>query len=129
MTDKILIVTNPDDTLIDGIRLLLVDLTAEQSQLVSNALLTANCKFSIINYAWTTNDSVEWLIDKKHKSDIIIFNADASNDLIIGYLAAQPNSYYFGFLKSLAKINDSAIYTTDQILTLLEKATDYYDKK
>ena len=129
MTDKILVVTEPDDTLIDGVRVLLVDLSSEQSQVVSNALLTANSKYSIITYAWKVGDSVEWLIDKKTKSDIIIFNADSGIDIVIGYIAAQPNSYYFGTLKSLSKANDSAIYTTDQILMLLKKATDYYDKK
>ncbi len=133
MTDKILLVTAPDDSPIDGIRVLLVELNNEQSQIVSNALLTADTKYSIITYAWKMGDSVEWLIDKKIKSDIIIFNADATPngaiELIIGYIAAQPNSYYFGKLKSLAKANNSAIYTTDQILTLLEKAKDYYDKK
>ena len=129
MTDKILVVTAPDDTLIDGIRVVLVELDQEQSQIVSNALLTANTRYSIITYAWKMGDSIEWLIDKKLKSDIVIFNADSGNELITGYIAAQPNSYYFGNLKSLAKANDSAIYTTDQILTLLEKAQDYYDKK
>jgi hypothetical protein len=133
MTDKILLVTAPDDSPIDGIRVLLVELTSDQSQIVSNALLTADTRYSIITYAWKMGDSVEWLLDKKIKSDIIIFNADATPngaiELIIGYIAAQPNSYYFGNLKSLAKANDSAIYTTDQILTLLEKAKNHYDKK
>lgn len=128
MTDKVLVVTAPDDSLIDGIRVLLVELNSEQSQIVSNSLLTVDTPYAIVAYAWKTADSVEWLLDKKSKSDIIIFNAEA-DELIVGYIAAQPNSYYFGNLKSLAKANDSAIYTTDQILTLLEKAKDYYDKK
>jgi hypothetical protein len=131
MTDKILLVTAPDDSPIDGIRVLLVELTSDQSQIVSNALLTADTRYSIITYAWKMGDPIEWLIDKKTKSDIIIFNADTNSavELIIGYIAAQPNSYYFGNLKSLAKANNSAIYTTDQILSLLEKAKNYYDKK
>jgi hypothetical protein len=131
MTDKILLVTAPDDSSIDGIRVLLVELTSDQSQIVSNALLTADTRYSIITYSWKMGDPIEWLLDKKTKSDIIIFNADVTSavELIIGYIAAQPNSYYFGNLKSLAKANDSAIYTTDQILSLLEKAKNYYDKK
>jgi hypothetical protein len=132
MTDKILVVTAPDDTPIDGIRVLLVELNEEQSQIVSNALLTSTSKYDIITYAWKMGDSVSWLIDKKTKSDIIIFNADATPngaiELIIGYIAAQPNSYYFGNLKSLSEANDSAIYTTDHILQILENAKDYYDK-
>jgi hypothetical protein len=133
MTDKILVVTAPDDSLIDGIRVLLVELSNDQSLVVSNALLTADTKYSIITYAWKMGDSIEWLLDKKSKSDIIIFNADAAAngaiELIIGYIAAQPNSYYFGNLKSLVLANDSAIYTADHILSLLERAKNYYDKK
>jgi hypothetical protein len=133
MTDKILVVTAPDDSLIDGIRVLLVELSNDQSLVVSNALLTADTKYSIITYAWKMGDSIEWLLDKKSKSDIIIFNADAAAngaiELIIGYIAAQPNSYYFGNLKSLVLANDSAIYTADHILSILERAKNYYDKK
>jgi len=133
MTDKILVVTAPDDSLIDGIRVLLIELSNDQSLVVSNALLTADTKYSIITYAWKMGDSIEWLLDKKSKSDIIIFNADAAAngaiELIIGYIAAQPNSYYFGNLKSLVLSNDSAIYTADHILSLLERAKNYYDKK
>jgi len=133
MTDKILVVTAPDDSLIDGIRVLLIELSNDQSLVVSNALLTADTKYSIITYAWKMGDSIEWLLDKKSKSDIIIFNADAAAngaiELIIGYIAAQPNSYYFGNLKSLVLANDSAIYTADHILSLLERAKNYYDKK
>ena len=125
MSDKILVVTAPDDSPIDGIRVLLVELNGEQSQVVSNALLTSDTKYSIITYAWKMGDSVEWLLDKKSKSDIIIFNADVQNngaiELIIGYIAAQPQSYYFGTLRDLHLANNRAIYNTNDILSLLEK--------
>jgi hypothetical protein len=42
MTDKILVVTPPDDTPLDGIRVLHVQLTEEQRQIVSSAMLNAN---------------------------------------------------------------------------------------
>lgn len=129
MSDKILVVTAPDDSPIDGIRVLLVELNGEQSQIVSNALLTSDTKYSIITYAWKMGDSVEWLLDKKNKSDIIIFNADVQNngatELIIGYIAAQPQSYYFGTLRDLHLANDRAIYNTDDILSLLEKTVKH----
>ena len=66
--------------------------------------------------------------DKKHKSDIIIFNADSDNDIVVGYLAAQTNSYYFGNLKLLSTVNRSAIYNTDQLYDLLEKLIGHYVK-
>jgi hypothetical protein len=42
-------------------------------------------------------------------------------ELIIGYIAAQPQSYYFGTLRDLHLANDRAIYNTNDILSLLEK--------
>ena len=38
MTDKVLLVTAPDDTPIDAIRILLVDLVPEHTQMISDAL-------------------------------------------------------------------------------------------
>jgi hypothetical protein len=121
MTDKILVITNPDDASLDGIRILAVNLTQEQGQIVSNALLQFdNFSINILNYVWKTSDSVAWLLDKKIKSDVIIFNADAEDNTITGYLSAQSKSYYFGTLKDLHLVNDRAIYSTEDVLTLLE---------
>ena len=133
MSDKVIVVTPPDDVLIDGLRILLVDLTTEQSQIVSNALLEVNSPYSIVNYVWKMGDSIEWMMDKKVKSDLIIFNCDQSNngaiELIIGYIAAQPNSHYFGTLRDLHLVNNSAIYNTDQIITILENAIHNHAKQ
>jgi hypothetical protein len=121
MTDKILVITTPDDAPLDGIRILAVNLTQEQGQIVSNALLQFdNFSINILNYVWRTSDSVAWLLDKKIKSDVIIFNADAEDNTITGYLSAQSKSYYFGTLKDLHLANDRAIYSTEDVLTLLE---------
>jgi hypothetical protein len=121
MSDKILVVTAPDDTTLDGIRILHVNLSEEQRQIVSNAMLQSDVPNTIINYVWNTNDPVSWLLDKKSKCNIILFNADSSLDLIVGYFAAHPQSYYFGTLRDLHLVNDRAIYNTDDILSLLEK--------
>lgn len=125
MSDKILVVTPPDDTLLNGIRILHVELTEEQSQIASTALINSNTQHTIINYVWKMGDSIEWLIDKITKSNFILFNADSgANDLIIGYIAAQPNSYYFGTLRDLNLVNNSVIYNADQIINLLENHTN-----
>jgi len=125
MSDKILVVTPPDDTLLNGIRILHVELTEEQSQIASSALINSNTQHTIINYVWKMSDSVEWLLDKITKSNFILFNADSgANDLIIGYIAAQPNSYYFGTLRDLNLVNNSVIYNADQIINLLENHTN-----
>jgi len=121
MTDKILVVTAPDDVQLDGVRILAVNLTQEQGQIISNALLQFdNFSVNILNYVWKTGDDIDWLLDKKIKSDVIIFNADTDNNTITGYLSAQSKSYYFGTLKDLHLANDRAIYSTSDVLTLLE---------
>jgi hypothetical protein len=124
--DKVILVTAPDDLLVDGIRILLVDLDGEQQQIISNALTELSTMPAMILYLWNTSNPVNWLLDKKIKSDVIIFNANSENDVIIGYMAAQRNSYYFGTLKSLSEVNKSAIYTVDQVSTILENIIKQY---
>jgi hypothetical protein len=128
MSDKILVVTPPDDTLINGVRILHVELNEEQSVIVSSALMNSNTQHTVVNYVWKMGDPVEWLLDKVLKSDFILFNADSPNngatDLIIGYIAAQPNSYYFGNLRALNLVNSSVIYNSDQIINILENHTN-----
>ena len=126
MTDRILVVTPPDDTLLQGIRILHVNLNEEQSSIVSNALLQLELPHNIINYVFKMGNSIEWLLDKSTKCDIIIFNADNSRsdaglDVVLGWIAAQPQSHYFGRLKDLHLANDRVIYTSEDVLTLLEK--------
>ena len=120
MTDKVLLVTAPDDVLVDGIRVLLVDIIPEQQQIISDALTQLDNITDIILYVWQNNNDSKWLLDKKLKSDAIIFNANSENDVIIGYMAAQSNSHYFGTLKILSMVNSSTIYNIDQVLTILE---------
>ena len=117
--NKVLLITSPDDTQLDGTRILLVDLEPGQTQLVSNALTQLDNMPNIIAYIWKSGESVDWLIDKKHKSDLIIFNADSSNQTLIGYMAAQQNSCYFGTLRNLANVNKSAIYTTEDCFSVI----------
>lgn len=121
MIDKILIVTAPDDSLLDGKRILAVNLSIDQKQFISDALNQAENSKNIIVYIWNDLENLEWMLDKKQKSDLIIFNADSPNDLITGYMAAQPNSYYFGSLKSLQAVNNSAINNIDQCVDLINR--------
>jgi len=120
MKEQVLIVTEPDDTLIDGYRILLVDLDSNQSQAVSTSLLNIQLSKYVILYSWNSSNSIEWLLDKKSKCDLILFNADSYNDLVIGYFSAQPNSYYFGNLKLLAGANNSRLYAQQDCQELLE---------
>ena len=125
MSDKVIVVTPPDDILLQGIRITHIELTEEQSSIVSNALLRTEIPHTIINYVWKMGDRVDWLLDKIAKSDIVLFNADGPADpgkeIIIGWTAAQPQSYYFGTLRDLHLANDRVLYNSDDILNLLER--------
>ncbi len=126
MTDKTIVVTPPDDILLDGPRLLLVNLNQEQLQAVSTAVMTLDIEnHTVITFVWKLGDSVEWMLNTKLKSKIIIFNADMlgneSGDLINGYLLAQGNSYYFGNLKDLHMANNRVLYNSDDVKILLER--------
>lgn len=127
MSDKVILVTPPDDILVDGLRILLVDLNQTQTQLISEALTSLRSIPTIVTYVWNSNNKTDWLLDKKLKADLIIFNADSEKDAIIGYMAAQSNSCYFGTLKDLELSNNSAIYTIEDLLTLIEKTIKKYD--
>lgn len=118
MNDKVILVTPPDDVQLDGVRILLAGLSPAQQQIVSIALGKVDITATIVSYIWDSAD-FDWSIDKKHKSDLIIFNAEY-DDLVVGYLAAQRNSHYFGNLKLFNKVNSSAIYDVDHVVGILE---------
>ena len=128
MTDRILVVTAPDDTLQDGIRIAHVNLSQEHSQLISQALLQSNLPHTIINYVWNQGDSKSWLFDKILKTNLVFFNADCDQEtaLLTGWISSNPRSYYFGSLRDLNIVNDRVLYNSDDILNLLEKTVKSY---
>lgn len=127
MTNQVIIATDPDDTLLDGFRLVTVDLTPEQSKLVSDSLLEVNFSETVIFYNWKFGENIEWLLDKKNKSDVIIFNADSLDQTLVGYMSAQKNSYYIGTLKSVALANKNAIYSSNDLKKLLDNKLNHYE--
>ena len=129
MTAKILVITPPDDTVLQGLRITHVNLTNEQTAIVSQAILKNNLSHNVINYVWHIGNPISWLLQMKSKSNLIIFNADSDSesDMITGYLAADPRSYYFGTLRDLHVANDRVILNSDEILNLLETISKYHD--
>jgi hypothetical protein len=125
MTEKVLIVSTPDDVLDDGFRILFVDLNEEQGSIISQAISNITINQTLIAYTWKYGDPTDWLLDKKHKSDLIFFNAESQNDTITGYMAAQKNSYYFGTLRDLSGVNKSAVYDASQCKEILERQINY----
>jgi len=127
MNDKVVLVTPPDDIQIDGIRILTVNLIPEQTQIISDSLNSIAVGHSMIIYLWKNGEDLDWLFDKKHKSHLIIFNADDFNESLTGYFAAQKKSAYFGNLKNLHKVNTSAIYSVEDCVSLLNLIIDQYE--
>lgn len=121
MNNNIIAVTPPDDVLQDGSRLLLVDLSEEQMSIISKAINEITEFDNLIFYIWQRGNNHEWLLDKKQKSDLIIFNADSDDQVTVGYMAAQSNSCYFGTLKNLSKSNNNAIYDITQVVEIFER--------
>jgi hypothetical protein len=105
----------------------LVNLTTDQTQLLSEALSKIDHMPVTVLYIWTNGDT-NWLFDKKHKSNQIIFNAEHQNQIITGYMAAQRDSAYFGTLKDLDKVNIKAIYNIDDCIKLLETVIGNYEQ-
>lgn len=126
MDDKIVLITEPDDIQLDGIRILLVDLTQDQTQFLSTALGKLEKLPNLIIYS-AENSNINWLLDKKNKSKLIIFNADSDNHLLVGYMVAQPNSIYFGNLKILSEVNNRVIYSIEDLVNLLNKVIGNYE--
>ena len=120
MKNKITIITPPDDVTEDGIRILVYGCKEEQTLLISSVIYEIKeCKPTII-YVCNGQDNSEWALDKKLKCSIIIFNADTEDQTMIGYLAAQPNSYYFGELRTINLVNSNRIHTKEQLQQLME---------
>lgn len=125
MTNRIVLVTQPDDVLDLGIRILVIDLTIEQSNELSEALKNLDTDDDIIVYKWTFGDDIQWCIDKIYKADLIFFNAESQNQTIAGFLAAQKKSAYFGNLMSLKDVNKSVVYDRDSCLNFLNQKLKY----
>ena len=123
MTNKIVIVTPPDDVLYDGFRILLVDLNQNQTQLISKALYDIDNLSNTIVYVYNLGNDTTWLFDKILKSHLIIFDAESKDQALAGYLTSKNNAHYFGTQKTLQKIANSAIYDNNDIRTLIEEYT------
>jgi hypothetical protein len=122
-----IIITPPDDVLLDCVRLLCIDLDHNQSQLVSSSITDIDYTGTVGIYIWNSSDPIEWLLDKKSKADIILFNAESTNEIIVGYMAAQKNAYYFGNLKLLAAASGKNIYGKYDLDKLVKEVLENYE--
>ena len=126
--NKLLLVTPPDDILTEGLRILLVGISHDRTNLISSALTQLPSIPNTILYMWASGNDIAWLMDKKAKSQLIIFDAETLSGELIGYFSAQINSYYFGHLRDLGIINNNSILDVDQCYQILENAITTYEK-
>ena len=126
--NKLILVTPPDDISTDGLRILLVGIQQERTNLISSALTQLPSIPNTVLYLWNTGNDIEWLLDKKRKSHLIIFDVDNLPGELVGYLAAQINSYYFGHIRELGIINNNSILDVNQCYELLENTITTYEK-
>lgn len=129
MNDQITLVTSPDDVYHDAIRVLLVDLNTEQTQTVSSALVSYETVPPIVVYVWKSSDNISWLLDKKLKSQVIVFNAESDKLELVGYFASMPASYYFGKLRDLSIINKRNIYGVEDFKELITNQIEHYETR
>jgi hypothetical protein len=113
------VVTPPDDVLIPSKRILLVNLTAEQTGIISNALLTSENQDPAVIYVWQSGQCSDWVLDKKIKSNLIVFDANAEDCLITGIMACDTKAHYFGTLFNYRSINTNAIVDIAKLKKLL----------
>jgi hypothetical protein len=129
MNEKVVIITPPDDTFLNGLRIFLFDLTNNQSETLSKSILELDLTdLDIIIYKFQTENDIEWFFDKIHKCDLFIFNADSINQTIVGYLAHNSNSYYFGDLRDLYRVNNRVLYKQEDCVKLLNLYTEKYER-
>jgi hypothetical protein len=128
MTDKVLLITEPDDSYIEGLRFLLFDLDHSQYEIFSQSLLTFKSLPTVIIYNSTASTTPQWTIDKIIKSDLILFNANSEHQQLVGYICSKTKSYYFGELRDLGLVNKSVIFDSHQLKELLEKTFETYGK-
>lgn len=127
MNDRVILVTPQDDVLVNGPRILVANLTPDQSKIVSDILLNIKLESTVILYAWNNGDSIEWLLDKVYKSGMIIFNAD-HDTAATGFLSSFGKSYYFGNLKELSSMNPRTIFAFDDCRNLLDSYIGNYEQ-
>jgi hypothetical protein len=123
MLGSVMVVTPPDDLLEDSSRILCIDLDQIQTGMISKCLSNIDFSRNIVIYMWKSNDSYEWLADKKEKADLVIFNANMNN-MLVGYLAGLKNSFYFGNLKDIDKFNTRCIFDLDTLIDILQKVIE-----
>ena len=127
MTDKIIVITPPDDVLQNGFRILAVDLTGEQLNYLSSAIQDLGTTDNVIVFVWKVGYDVNWALDKSYKSNAIIFNADSIDQTLIGLLAGKKKSAYFGELRSIKEVNKSVLHDREQCFNFLDNLLGSYE--
>ena len=128
MSNKISLVSFPDDLNQDSLRICLIGLNQSQTSIISDSLNLLDYAPDTIIYVWNGED-YSWLMDKKLKSELLIFNAEYENQELVGYFSAHTNAYYLGNLKTLSIINKRVIHDVDQLILILKESIIKYEQQ
>lgn len=119
--NKVYLVTAPDDVTYDSIKIICVGLDENQREIVSQTLQRFETVPTTVLYVWNNGESQEWLLEKKQKCDLIIFNANNEDKALVGYFAAHDKAYYMGELGTLSYVNNRVIHDTDECHQLIKE--------
>lgn len=123
-----MIVTPPDDVFRPGFRILTANLTTDQLNEISLSINRLETESDIIVYVWKNGSDVNWLLDKIYKSNSIFFNADDFDQTLVGFLASQRKSSYFGNLKTIKEVNNSIVFDSIQCTEVLNRQLGIYEQ-
>lgn len=119
--NKVFLVTAPDDVTYDSKKIICVGLDENQREIVSQTLQRFESLPTTVLYVWNNHESQEWLLDKKQKCDLILFNANNEDKALVGYFAAHDKAYYMGELGILSTVTNRIIHDTDQCYDLIKE--------
>lgn len=120
MSEKIIVVTPPDDIWDDAERITLVDLNPEQSKTISDIITSVDITSNIVIYNFQHLNDEQWLVDKIQKSQLVFYNAESDNQLLVGYLLNNKNAYSLGVRRGLDFVNNRKILEQQEIRTMIE---------
>jgi hypothetical protein len=119
--NKVYLVTAPDDVTYDSKKIICVGLDDTQREIVSQTLQRFKSMPTTVLYIWNNGESREWLLDKKQKCNIIIFNANNEDQSLVGYFAAHDNAFYMGEIGYLSRVNNKVVHDADELHKLIKE--------